>query len=83
MNIINGPIMRAFGKMGAQKHLMAIRNGIIATIPFVLVGATSLLIISFPLGSSDYLKMHMPAILNNFFLYIFRFSMAIMGLMSA
>lgn len=75
--------MRAFGRMGAQRHLLAMRNGIIATIPFVIVGATALLLISFPLGTDHYLKEYMPAIVNNMLLYIFRWSMAIMGLMAA
>lgn len=44
MSVLNGPVMRAFGRMGAQRHLLAMRNGIIATIPFVLIGATAMLI---------------------------------------
>lgn len=87
MNWINGPVMRAFARMGSQRHLIAMRNGIIATIPFVIVGATAFLLLNFPIGSGtgadSYLKSKFPADLNNMLLYIFRFSMGLMGLMAA
>lgn len=97
MDWINGPVLKAFGRMGAQRHLSAIRNGIVATIPFVIIGAMCLLLLNFPVGSVTnavenstvktttivLLKEKLPADLNNFLLYVMRLSLQTIGLMSA
>ncbi len=75
------PIMQ---KLASQRHLIAIRNGIVATIPFVIVGSMVLIVLNFPLdGDGKYLKDLMAPQVVNFFLAIYKYSMGAMGLYAA
>ncbi len=75
-----GPFME---KLSTQRHLLSVRNGIIATIPFIIVGSMFLIILNFPLGDGEYLKDEMPPQVVNFLTTIYRFSMGAMGLYAA
>ncbi len=84
--ILNTKILPLFAKIAAQRHLMAIRNGIASVMAFVLVGATALLIVNFPLSGESgglVLKDLMPVELNNMLFYIYGYSMGLMGLYAA
>ncbi len=73
-------------KLANQRHLLAIRNGIVATIPFVIVGSLALLLLNLPLsGNPDDPNLGgiMPIEVNNFFMAIYRYSMGAMGLYAA
>lgn len=74
------------GKLATQRHLLAVRNGIVATIPFVIIGSLSLLILNFPLSfdeGGNTLGSVMPGQINTFFLAIYRYTMGAMGLYAA
>lgn len=90
---LNEKVSPTMGKLASNRHLVAIRNGIVATIPLVIVGSLFLLILNFPIGgkitlgdgtqTDRYLKHLMPRELENMFLGIFRFSMGAMALYAA
>lgn len=89
---MKGKFMEAFiqlaGSIGSQRHLVAIRDGFIAIIPFVIVGSMAILINNFPpLGQFD-----LVAFLNNIFgeenwqtigEYIWKGTFAIIGILIA
>ncbi len=73
-------------KLANQRHLVAIRNGIVCTIPFVIVGSMALLLLNFPLSgdpADPNLGGVMPIELNHFLMAIYRYSMGAMGLYAA
>lgn len=56
---MNNKIMQTFigiaGRIGAQRHLVAIRDGFVAIMPLVIVGSLAILINNFPpLGNFDF-----------------------------
>ncbi|QTM99092.1 PTS lactose transporter subunit IIC [Sediminibacillus dalangtanensis] len=64
---MNHPLMQRFievaGRIGAQRHLVAIRDGFVAIMPLVIIGSLGILINNFPpFGSFD-----LPGILNGIF----------------
>lgn len=43
------------GRIGAQRHLVAIRDGFVAIMPLIIVGSLAILINNFPaIGSLDF-----------------------------
>ncbi len=73
-------------KIANQRHLLAVRNGIVCTIPFVIVGSMALLLLNFPLSgdpADPNLGAIMPVELNHFLMAIYRYSMGAMGLYAA
>ena len=89
---MKGKVMEMFiqlaGRIGSQRHLVAIRDGFIAIIPFVIVGSMAILINNFPpLGKFD-----LVTFLNNTFgegnwqiigEYIWKGTFAIIGVLIA
>ncbi len=76
----------ALKKFANQRHLVAIRNGIVCTIPFVIIGSLAGLILNFPIGNVDgsqYLKEVMPTAIADFLFAINAFSIGAMGLYAA
>lgn len=73
-------------KLANQRHLLAVRNGIVCTIPFVIVGSMALLLLNLPLSgdpADPNLGAVMPIELNHFLMAIYRYSMGAMGLYAA
>ncbi len=73
-------------KVANQRHLLAIRNGIVCTIPFIIIGSMALLILNFPLSgdpTDPNLGAVMPIEINHFLMAIYRYSMGAMGLYAA
>lgn len=73
-------------KVANQRHLLAVRNGIVCTIPFIIVGSMALLILNFPVSgdpNDPNLGGLMPVELNHFLMAIYRYSMGAMGLFAA
>jgi len=85
MGWLNEKAIPAFAKFSAQRHMLAIRNGIVSTIPFIIFGAFALLLLNFPLSDdgSLLLKNIMPIALNNMLFYVYSYSMSLMGLYAA
>lgn len=83
--VLNTKIMPAFAKFSGQRHMLAIRNGIVSTIPFIIFGAFALLILNFPLSSdgSLFLKNLMPAELSNLLFVVYSYSFGLMALYAA
>ncbi len=54
---LEGPLMQAMNVISGQKHLRAVRDGLVATIPITVLGAIFLLIPTFPFPQSyvDYI----------------------------
>ncbi|AGR42213.1 PTS sugar transporter subunit IIC [Spiroplasma diminutum] len=50
---MNNKLIPLFGKISTQRHLLGIRNGIMAALPFILVGSIFLIISSIPIGAGD------------------------------
>ena len=86
VNFLDEKIAPKMAGLASQKHLMAVRNGIVATIPFIIVGSLFLILLNLPLdGAADSknLGMLMPPQLKEFFLAVFYLSMGSMGLYAA
>ncbi len=86
VHFLDEKVAPKMASLASQKHLLAIRNGIVSTIPFIIVGSMFLIIINFPLGGaadSSNLGMLMPPQLKEFFLAIYYLSMGAMGLYAA
>lgn len=81
---INNRLVPSFGKVATQRHLLAIRNGIISALPFVLVGSIFTIINSFPIGGVDskyqYISQILPQELSVTFDYINRFTFGLLAL---
>lgn len=41
------------GRIGAQRHLVAIRDGFVSVIPFIIIGSFAILLNNFPLPSIE------------------------------
>lgn len=48
--VLNDKILPTMGKIGAQKHLSALRDGFAMFVPLVILGAVALIFITFVLG---------------------------------
>jgi cellobiose PTS system EIIC component len=49
-------VMPVAAKIGAQRHLLALRDGLIATMPFIVIGSLFLIIANFPIpGYADWM----------------------------
>ncbi|NMD71570.1 PTS cellobiose transporter subunit IIC [Bacillus sp. DNRA2] len=49
-------VMPVAAKVGAQRHLLALRDGLIATMPFIVIGSLFLIIANFPIpGYADWM----------------------------
>ncbi len=76
-------------KLANNRHLLAIRNGIVSTIPFIIVGSIGYLMLNIPIsnevvdGGNNYLGDILPIEINHFCLAIYRYSMGAMGLYAA
>ncbi|AVN63669.1 PTS lactose transporter subunit IIC [Mesoplasma florum] len=87
LKTVNEKLIPFFGKISTQKHLLGIRNGIMASLPFILVGSVFLIILNFPIGgtnsSKQFLSDLMPPELVSAFDLINRFTFGIMALYMA
>ena len=85
-NFLDEKTAPKMAKLANQRHLSAIKNGIVSTIPFVIIGSLFLVILNFPLStnpSDPNLGALMPPQLKEFFLAVFYLSMGTMGLYAA
>ncbi|MEH7086216.1 PTS cellobiose transporter subunit IIC [Neobacillus drentensis] len=49
-------VMPVAGKIGAQRHLLALRDGLIATMPFIVIGSFFLIVANLPIpGYADWM----------------------------
>ncbi|ALD66511.1 PTS sugar transporter subunit IIC [Spiroplasma cantharicola] len=82
---MNNKLIPFFGKISTQRHLLGIRNGIMAALPFILVGSVFLIISSIPIGTGDgqLLSTLFPPELKVAFDLINRFTFGIMALYMA
>jgi len=84
-NYLNNKLIPTFGRLGTQKHLLGIRNGIMSALPFILVGSIFLIILNFPISfdgnaKDKFLGDIMPVALKQTFDLINRFTFGVMGL---
>jgi PTS system cellobiose-specific IIC component len=47
-NFLEEKVMPVAARIGAQRHLMALRDGLIATMPFMIIGSLFLILANFP-----------------------------------
>lgn len=83
--ILETKFMPVFGKLGAQRHVMAIRDGVVATIPLTVIGGLSLIIANPPFAAktaTGFAKMWLEwATANKFALSMpFYMTMALMSI---
>ncbi|OIK13526.1 PTS cellobiose transporter subunit IIC [Bacillus sp. MUM 13] len=56
-SILEEKVMPVAAKIGAQRHLLALRDGIIATMPFIVIGSLFLILANLPIpGYADWMK---------------------------
>ncbi|WP_449619519.1 PTS cellobiose transporter subunit IIC [Robertmurraya sp. Marseille-Q9965] len=54
--VLEEKVMPVAAKIGAQRHLLALRDGLIATMPFIVIGSLFLIIANFPIpGYADWM----------------------------
>nr|WP_263323347.1 PTS cellobiose transporter subunit IIC [Neobacillus sp. Marseille-Q6967] len=74
-------VMPFAGKLAAQRHLGALRDGIILAMPLIIIGSLFLIIANFPVQAwLDYLTAHPK--LKDSLLYPFRGTFELMGLIA-
>ena len=55
-NFLEGKVMPAAARIGAQRHLLALRDGLIATMPFIVIGSFFLIVANLPIpGYADWM----------------------------
>lgn len=55
-NFLEEKVMPVAGKIGAQRHLLALRDGLIATMPFIVIGSFFLIVANLPIpGYADWM----------------------------
>ncbi|MGL5041522.1 MAG: PTS sugar transporter subunit IIC [Culicoidibacterales bacterium] len=88
LNLLEQKLLPTMSKIAEQKHLRAIRNGIVATIPVVIVGSFFLILLNIPLDplginwKKDVLAAINP-MLETHLLMAFRLTVGLMALYSA
>jgi len=83
-NYLDNKLIPFFGKIATQRHLLGVRNGIMAALPFILVGSIFTVLLNFPISfdanaTDKYLADIMPTALKTTFDYINRFTFGIMS----
>ncbi|MFP7299918.1 PTS cellobiose transporter subunit IIC [Neobacillus niacini] len=55
-SILEEKVMPVAAKIGGQRHLLALRDGLIATMPFIVIGSLFLIVANFPIpGYADFM----------------------------
>lgn len=88
MKFLEQKLLPAMSKIAEQKHLRAIRNGLIATIPIVIVGSFFMVLMNIPLDplGINWQKDVLAAInpnLQTYLLYAYRLTVGLMALYAA
>ncbi|MGF2054635.1 PTS sugar transporter subunit IIC [Vagococcus fluvialis] len=79
MEILEKYFLPAADKIGKQRHLMAIRNGLIATLPLTIVGSIFVIFLNLPITGYEEMIMSFRPILD----IPFRFTVGVMALYAA
>lgn len=81
---LNNKVVPTFARMATQRHLLAIRNGIVQILPFVIAGSIAMILISFPTGSStsDTLTKYMSDKVHTWLYYLYKWNFCILGLIA-
>ena len=88
MKFLEQTLLPSMSKIAEQKHLRAIRNGLIATIPITIIGSFFMILLNIPLDplginwKTDVLAAINPN-LETYLLYAFRLTVGLMALYSA
>ncbi|RAL24133.1 PTS sugar transporter subunit IIC [Thermoflavimicrobium daqui] len=53
MNTLESKILPVANKIGSQRHLLAIRHGILATLPLTIIGSFFVILLNFPVEGYD------------------------------
>ena len=72
-------LMGPMSKIANQKHLMAVRNGMISTIPLTIIGSFFLILAAPPLNPEYLQKIDYAARFGANFALVFRLSMGIIA----
>lgn len=81
MEFLENKVMPIAGKMAAQRHLSAVRDGMILTMPLIIIGSLFLILANFPVQSYlDYMNAH-PT-LKTSLLYPYRGSFELVALVA-
>ncbi|AXK51529.1 PTS transporter subunit EIIC [Spiroplasma alleghenense] len=82
---VNNNVMPGLTKFANQRHMLALRNAVVANIPLIIIGALFLIILNFPIGSgsTDLLSSILPPRLVTTFQQINRMTMGLMSFVTA
>ncbi|ARU91889.1 PTS system cellobiose-specific component IIC [Spiroplasma clarkii] len=82
---INNSVVPKMNRFANQRHLVAIRNAVVANIPLIIIGALFLILLNFPIGlkDGDTLGSIMPAKLNTAFLQVYRMTMGLLAVVTS
>ncbi|AHI54291.1 PTS system cellobiose-specific IIC component [Spiroplasma sabaudiense Ar-1343] len=82
---VNNNVMPGLTKFANQRHMLALRNAVVANIPLIIIGALFLIILNFPIGSgsTDLLSSLLPPKLVTTFQQINRMTMGLMSFVTA
>ena len=76
VSFLERKVMPTANKIGSQRHLLAIRNGVIATLPLTIIGSFFVIFLNIPIPGYEELIEDFKPILD----IPFRFTVGIMGL---
>lgn len=80
---INNNVIPKMNSFANQRHLLALRNAVVSTMPLIIVGALFLLILNFPIGADSVLQSIMNDTWRIAFTRIFQLTMGLMGMVTA
>ena len=83
-SFLHEKVVPEFAKVATQRHLLAIRNGIVQILPFVIAGSIAMIIIAFPIGSGsgDTLGSIMPTTIRTWIYYLYKWNFCVLGLIA-
>lgn len=76
ISLLESKVMPVANKVGNQKHLLAIRNGVISTLPLTIIGSFFVILLNMPIPGYD----EFIASFKNILDIPFRFTVGAMGL---
>lgn len=82
---MNKRLVPKFAIMATQRHILAIRNGVVQILPFVIAGSIAMIIFAFPIGkgASSTLASKMPPLIKQWIYWLYKWNFSILGLVSA